>query len=69
MGSRREEQDNGLRYSQGVRVTASWGPAGTGVQALGLRKRFDRKYWPRAMVIQKVMGAPRMSEATRERMG
>lgn len=36
---------------------------------LGLRKRFDWKYQPRAMPTQRVMETLRMSEITRERMG
>lgn len=69
MESQCEGQDSELRYSQGVRVTAKWSPAGTWIWGLELRKRLDWKYWPRAMATQRVMGSPRMSEITRDRMG
>lgn len=32
MGSKFERQDSGLRYGQGVRVTARWSPAATWIQ-------------------------------------
>lgn len=58
MGSQCEECGSVLRYSQGIRATAKWSPAGTWIWALGLRERLDWKYWPRAKATLRVKGKP-----------